>query len=192
MTPAANRRAGVCAAAVAALLVGVVSCGDGDGDREPGPTQTPSVTRTAETTKPTDSPPSEATSVSPTPTATAPEDPAEAEADVREAWQTFFDPQTSVKEKAEVLEDGAQYELMVRGFAQDEHAGKLRATVGSVEFTSPIDAEVTYTLSLDSRSVRPSGPGKSVLQGDTWKLSFQTLCALAKHGTDVPRAAGCE
>jgi len=158
--------------------------------RPPAPADGRTATATAPTgTTATPSP--EETTASPTPTATAPGDPVKAEAEVRKAWTDFFSPGTSVKNKAALVENGWQYELMVRGFAEDKRASRLRAHADSVTFTSATDVRVDYTLLLDGKALRPDGPGTAVLQDGTWKISFRTLCSPAEHGSDVPMAAGC-
>ncbi|MFC4467326.1 hypothetical protein ACFPH6_22825 [Streptomyces xiangluensis] len=170
------------AVAAAALLAVAVSCTDDE--PQPPPTTSASPTTPSRTLPPT-------TSQSPTPTASAPEDPAEAEEEVRDAWARFFSPETSIEDKADVAESGAEYQLMIEAFAKDPRTRLLRVRVDSVTFTSDLHARVGYTLFSVDRKVGPDGPGASVRQDDTWKVSAQTVCSLTKYGKDVPRAPIC-
>lgn len=125
---------------------------------------------------------------SPTTTpASAPEDPAEAEERVRDAWARFFSPKTSIEDKAEVAESGDEYQLMIEAFAKDPKTRVLRVRVDSVTFTSDLQARFGYTLFTGDRNVGPDGPGASVRQDDTWKVSAKTVCSLTKYGKDVPQ-----
>ncbi|USQ86546.1 hypothetical protein NFX46_24280 [Streptomyces phaeoluteigriseus] len=188
MSPA-TRRAACWAAAAALVLVG--SCGSGgDGDDAARTTPAPPPTgSTAPTTAGSTPPP---TAQSPTPTGTAPEDPDGAERDVRAAWAALFDPESSVDDRSEVVEDGPQNALMIENLFADRLGSRLRATVTSVAFTTSQDATVGYTLSRDGGALDPGGPGAAVRQGDTWKVALRTVCALTRHAEDAPRAPSCD
>ncbi|WP_078866259.1 hypothetical protein [Streptomyces sp. NRRL S-1448] len=110
---------------------------------------------------------------------------------MREAWNLFFSPNASVKDKTAAVENGAQYELMIEVWAKAPKAAALRVRIDDVAFTSDLDATVRYTLFSHGRQVGPAGPGKSVRQNSTWKLSFKTVCSLTRYGKDVPQVAVC-
>ncbi|MEU4332825.1 hypothetical protein [Nonomuraea dietziae] len=122
---------------------------------------------------------------------TAPADPAGAEKEIKRVWERFFNPATSVEDKVALVEDGEMNSLMVEAFAKDERSGQIVGRAGTVRFTSPAEAEVTYALFRNSTTVQPFGRGKAVRQDDAWKISFTTMCSLTKYGADVPKAAAC-
>ncbi|MEV6260911.1 hypothetical protein AB0M42_09180 [Streptomyces sp. NPDC051784] len=125
------------------------------------------------------------------PTASAPADPVAAEQGVRDAWERFFAPGSSVEDRTELVENGDQYGLMVEAFAVDPRASQLRPSVAAVEFADGLRATVSYALLSDGRTAATGLTGIAVLQDRKWKLSFATLCSLAEYGDDVPRAAAC-
>ncbi|WP_330308469.1 MULTISPECIES: hypothetical protein [unclassified Streptomyces] len=135
--------------------------------------------------------PKESIISSPVPTAAAPEDPARAEEEIRESWARFFSPESSVEDRADVAENGGQYQLMIEALAKDRKSRLLRVRVDSVTFVSDLRARVGYTLFSDGRKVGPENPGESVRQDDTWKVTEKTVCSLTKYGTDVPQAPTC-
>ncbi|MFD9034564.1 hypothetical protein ACFVZW_26015 [Streptomyces sp. NPDC059567] len=128
-------------------------------------------------------------SASPEPAATAPSDPAAAKAEITENWTTFFDPNTPVAERAELLENGDQLRPALQALLTNDAASQATAKVKTVEFTSPNNANVTYDLLVSGAPAVPDAKGTSVFQDDTWKVSVKTLCGLAQlSGATVP---GC-
>ncbi|MEU1518874.1 hypothetical protein ABZ490_43215 [Streptomyces sp. NPDC005811] len=125
--------------------------------------------------------------------ATAPGDAAAAEQQVRRNWQKFFDPATSTADKQALLENGRTMGPMLRAFAGDQRGGQVAAEVQKVEFTSPTEATVTYTLTLNGATALPNATGKAVHQDGTWKVSVTTLCALVGLSGDASASAvpGC-
>jgi hypothetical protein len=67
---------------------------------------------------------------------------------------------------------------VLQAFAGDSRVGKVKAKVSKVEFTSPTEATVTYTLSLSGQNVLTDATGTSVLQNKVWKVSVKSLCGL--------------
>ncbi|MFC7179253.1 hypothetical protein ACFQMG_06710 [Kitasatospora paranensis] len=124
------------------------------------------------------------------PSGSAPADPAAAKAEITTNWQKFFDPATSIQDKAALLQNGQALSPALQGFAADPRVGQVKAEVKGVEFTSPTTATVTYTLSLQGNVVEPSATGQAVLDGGTWKVSTSTLCGLvAQAGSSA--VPGC-
>jgi len=161
----------------AAALLTVSACG--------GSSSKPSSSATTSTTTAATSTPSPATTTSPTsPTETAtatgsaPADPAAATAQIKQNWETFFDPKTPISDKVKYLQNGQTLAPLLQGFASDPRVGQVSATVSNVAFTSPTTATVTYALSLQGTVVEPNATGKAVLQDGTWKVADATLCGL--------------
>ncbi|MGW0704407.1 hypothetical protein ACWD4G_00225 [Streptomyces sp. NPDC002643] len=166
--PRARGRSTALAAALALFLApALAACGDdsggGGGDATP---PTPSVERT--TSEPAEESPS----------ASGPADTAAAEQEIKKNWKTFFDPKTSTEEKQAVLENGERMGPVLAAFSGDERGGQVEAEVQKVTFTSPTDADVTYTLLLEGATALPDASGTAVEQDGTWKVSVKTLCGL--------------
>ncbi len=153
----------------------LAACGDNDNDGGGG--GSPTATATATVTRP----------------ATAPSDTAAAEQQVRQNWQKFFDPATSTEDKQALLENGRMMGPILQAFGGDQRGGQVAAEVQKVEFTSPTEATVTYTLTLNGATALPNATGKAVLQDGTWKVSVTTLCALVELSGDASASAvpGC-
>ncbi|KAB1973319.1 hypothetical protein F8144_43890 [Streptomyces triticiradicis] len=114
------------------------------------------------------------------PPATAPADPAAAQQEIKQNWEKFFDPAVSAKEKLAVLENGEQMAPVLQGFNGDQRGQQVKADVQKIEFTSPTEANVTYTLLLQGATALPNASGTAVEQNGTWKVSAKTLCALVQ------------
>ncbi len=112
--------------------------------------------------------------------ASAPADRAAAEREIKENWRKFFDPKTSLEDKQALLENGERMAPVLRAFSGDERGGQVQAEVSRVRFTSPTEADVTYTLSLKGAPVLPDASGTAVEQDGTWKVSAKSLCALVQ------------
>ncbi|WP_432094958.1 hypothetical protein [Streptomyces sp. bgisy100] len=164
-----HARAAAWTAAGVLFLGGVaVGCGNGGGgDGEPSPT-TSSAPRT-----------------------TGPSDPQGAEKQIRQNWEKFFDPATSVDEKAKLLQNGEDLRPLLQAFSGDQRGRQVAAQVTKVTFTSPTAADVTYSLTLQGRTALPNASGSSVEQGQVWKVSVKTLCALVSMSGNDVKAPGC-
>ncbi|MEU6272233.1 hypothetical protein ABZ871_07385 [Streptomyces populi] len=114
------------------------------------------------------------------PPATAPADPAAARQEIEQNWEKFFDPSVSTQEKQALLENGDRMAPVLQGFNGDQRGRQVKADVQKVEFTSPTEAEVTYTLTLKGATALPNASGTAVEQNGTWKVSVNTLCALVQ------------
>ncbi|MFJ8113243.1 hypothetical protein [Streptomyces sp. NPDC096132] len=172
---AVGRGTAVAAAFVLVFAPTLAACSDDDGGNgasSPSASATPAPTSAA---------------------ASAPADAAAAEQQVRRNWQKFFDPATSTEDKVAVLENGRMMGPVLQAFGGDQRGGQVAAEVEKVEFTSPTEATVTYTLTLDGATALPNASGKAVLQDGTWKVSVTTLCALVELSGDASASAvpGC-
>ncbi|WP_194915580.1 hypothetical protein [Catenulispora rubra] len=158
--------------AVAALMA-ASACGGGSS--KPSASATGSSSTTSTTSSPSSSP-----STSPTGTASSagPADVAAATAQIKQNWQTFFDPKTTIPNKEKYLENGTVLAPLLQGFAADPRVSQVSAAVTNVAFTSATTATVTYALSLQGTVVEPNATGKAVLQDGTWKVADSTLCGL--------------
>ena len=172
---AAGRGTAFAAALVLILAPVLAACSDSSGGGSASTPPTPSVQKT------TSAP------------ATAPADPAAAKQEISRNWQTFFDPRTPLAQKQKVLENGDRMAPVLKAFSGDKRGGQVQAKVQKIEFTSPTQATVTYTLTLNGATALPNASGTSVQQSGTWKVSVNTLCALVKLSGDASAspAPGC-
>ncbi|WP_405639424.1 hypothetical protein [Streptomyces sp. NBC_00019] len=187
--PATTRREACAMAAILALVL-TSSC-DSGGDGGKGAPQTSRPAATA-SSSPTEAGTSPSVSESAVPTDTAPEDREQAEQGIRDAWQVFFAPDSSLTERSEVVESGDENALMIDNLFRDPLGSKLRADVTSVSYTSDLNADVAYTLTRDGRRLDTRGPGAAVLQDDAWKIALRTVCDLTRHAKDAPEAPSCD
>ncbi|KUO16329.1 hypothetical protein [Streptomyces dysideae] len=169
---AAGRGTALAAALLLFLAPALAACSDDEGGGGDATPPTPTVEQTS-------------------PAATAPADVGVAEQEIRQNWQKFFDPATSLEEKQTVLENGDRMAPVLQAFSGDERGGQVQAKVTKIEFTSPTDADVTYDLTLKGATALPAASGTAVEQDGTWKVSAKTLCALVQlsgNGSPIP---GC-
>ncbi|MGW6913791.1 hypothetical protein ACWGB8_08215 [Kitasatospora sp. NPDC054939] len=177
---------------LAVVLLGTLAgCGDDNGS---GSSSSPSPTATA-TGSPTGTGSPGATSTA-SPTGTAPADLTVAEAEVTGNWEDFFSPETSLADKARLLQNGDQLVPVLQGFGQDPRVSQVQANVTDVAFTSATEATVTYELTLQGTVVEPAATGQAVLDNGVWKVSRSTLCGLvtqagASAGTSPSPLPGC-
>ncbi|WP_369245539.1 hypothetical protein [Streptomyces sp. R41] len=165
---------GAAAVAVLVLAAALTACSDESGGGSTAP-PTPSVQQSS--------------SAQPSPT--APSDPAAAEQEIKQNWEKFFDPAVAQKDKQAVLENGDQMTKVLQSFNGDKRGRQVQAKVEKVEFTSPTDANVTYSLTLKGATALPGASGTAVEQDGTWKVSVKTLCALVQLSGNESPGPGC-
>ncbi|CAL9607448.1 hypothetical protein [Streptomyces sp. Tu 3180] len=170
---AAGRGTAVAAALLLFLSPALAACGDGGGGDGPPPSPTGNRTTSAP--------------------ADAPADRAAAEQEIRQNWEKFFDPGTSLEEKKNLLQNGDLLGPVLEAFSGDERVGQVRAEVTGITFVSPTEADVTFALSLRGATVLPDASGTAVEQDGTWKVSAKSLCALVELSGDgsPPALPGC-
>lgn len=182
------RTAAVGVAAV--LLTATAACGGSSKPSASGTATTTATTATTATSPATTSPTTATTPATGTTGAAAPADPAAATAQIKQNWEAFFDPKTSVSDKEKFLQNGKVLAPLLQGFAADPRVSQVSATVTDVKFTSDTTATVTYSLSLAGTVVEPNATGKAVLEDGTWKVADSTLCGLVAL-TGNTKLPGC-
>lgn len=168
-------------AAAALLLPLATACGDET------PERAPDATTTVVTTPPTVSPTSSPTGA----TTGAPADPAAAREEIEANWELLFDAKATTDEKVRVLEDGEDLRATVAAFSRTANAARISAEVTEVDFTSPTRADVTYDLKLGTATPLGGAKGVAVLEGGTWKVARESLCALMRLNPDAGSVPGC-
>lgn len=169
---AAGRGTALTAALLLVLAPGLAACGDGGGD-SPAPTPTADGTTSAP--------------------ASAPADREAAEREIRQNWEKFFDPQTSLDEKKKLLQNGELLGPVLEALSGDERVGQVQAKVTDVTFASPTEADVKFAVTLKGTTALPDASGVAVEDDGTWKVSVKSLCALVQLSGDgsTPDIPGC-
>jgi hypothetical protein len=106
-------------------------------------------------------------------------DTASAAGAVKQTWTTFFSQSTPIAQKETLLQDGTTtYAPAAQAFASNPMVGEVTADVQNVAFSSPTQANVTYSISLGGQVVENSMAGKAVYQNGKWLVADTTLCGL--------------
>lgn len=170
---AAGRGTALAAALVLVLGPVLTACGDDGGGGESAPPTTPDRTTSAPGTAPANRP--------------------AAEQEIRQNWEKFFSPDTSLNEKKALLENGETMGPVLDAFSGDERVGQVQAQVNDVTFTSATRADVSFSLTLQGATALPDASGTAVEQDGTWKVSVKSLCALVQLSGDgsTPDVPGC-
>jgi ABC-type glycerol-3-phosphate transport system substrate-binding protein len=112
---------------------------------------------------------------------------AAAQAQIKSAYQKFFSGQTSVSDRAAVLQNGSKFESVIQAFASNPLAKNVNVTVSSVTLQGANNAKVVYTVKLGSAGL-PKQAGTAVLQNGTWKVGYASLCKLVALQGSTPSA----
>lgn len=126
------------------------------------------------------------------PTSAAPTtDPVADEAEVRAAYEGFFDGSKPAETKLALLERSSELGEALALAGKDPNATKSSAKVQSVAFISPTEATVTYDILSSGQVVLPGAMGKAVKEDGAWKVSAQTFCQLTALSSGQTTIAGC-
>ncbi len=112
---------------------------------------------------------------------------AAAQAQIKSAYQKFFSGQTSVSDRAAVLQNGSKFKSVIQAFASNPLAKNVNVTVSSVTLQGANNAKVVYTVKLGSAGL-PKQAGTAVLQNGTWKVGYASLCKLVALQGSTPSA----
>ena len=91
------------------------------------------------------------------------------------AFVRFFDGNTPVDTRINLLQDGQQYAQILRAASRVPGAQATSAEVSGVRVNGT-RATVTYSLRIGDRPVLQDQAGTAVLVDDQWKVGDQTLC----------------
>lgn len=126
------------------------------------------------------------------PTSAAPmTDPVADEAEVRAAYEGFFDGSKPPETKLALLERSSELGEALALAGKDPNATKASAKVQGVAFISPTEATVTYDILSSGQVVLPGAMGKAVKEDGAWKVSAQTFCQLTALSAGQTTIAGC-
>jgi len=109
---------------------------------------------------------------------------------IANAFRVFFDSDTSVAQSVAALQHGPAFRTAVAAESKSPNAQRTTAKVTKVTLTSDKVATVTYSIISSGTPVFPNAQGFAVREGDRWKVSAQTFCALLTLEGNAPPA--CE
>jgi hypothetical protein len=112
---------------------------------------------------------------------------AAAKAQIKSAYEKFFSGDSSVSERAAVLQNGSSFKSVIQAFASNPLAKNVRVTVSSVTLQGADKAKVIYTVKLGSAGL-PKQNGTAVRQNGTWKVGYASLCRLVALQGSTPSA----
>jgi ABC-type glycerol-3-phosphate transport system substrate-binding protein len=107
------------------------------------------------------------------------------QAQIRSAYAKFFSGQTSVSDRAAVLENGEKFKPVIQAFASNPLAKNVHVTVSSVTLQGRDKAKVVYTVKLGGAAL-PKQTGTAVRQNGTWKVGDASLCKLVSLQGSTP------
>jgi hypothetical protein len=112
---------------------------------------------------------------------------AAAKAQIKSAYEKFFSGQSSVSERAAVLQNGSRFKPVIQAFASNPLAKQVDVTVSSVTLQGADKAKVIYTVKLGSAGL-PKQNGTAVRQNGAWKVGYASLCRLVALQGSTPSA----
>ena len=112
---------------------------------------------------------------------------AAAKAQIKGAYEKFFAGESSVSERAAVLQNGSRFKPVIQAFASNPLAKNVNVAVSSVTLQGADKAKVVYTVKLGSAGL-PKQTGTAVRENGTWKVGYASLCRLVALQGSTPSA----
>lgn len=112
-------------------------------------------------------------------------DPAKERSAVTSAWETFFAEGTPIAGKVALLQGGEKYRAQIQASVDSGQGKGTTVQVKEVQFNEEADpptADITYDILVNGQVALPNAKGTAVLEGDQWKMSADTYCALIALG----------
>jgi hypothetical protein len=101
-----------------------------------------------------------------------------AEAMIAHNWETFFKATTPVATRVSLLQDGTQFQSILKAQSGHGLAASASAKVTNVGMVSGTQADVTYNILISGSPVLSDQHGVAVLQNGTWKVGVASFCGL--------------
>jgi hypothetical protein len=93
-------------------------------------------------------------------------------------WQAFFNANTPVARRVQLLQNGQVFEPVIKAQAGSTLASAATARVTKVTVVSPTQAKVTYSILVGGTPELKNQAGVAVLQDGTWKVGDASFCGL--------------
>jgi len=159
-----SRLAGICAAA--ALAGTLAACGSS------------SPSSAGSSAPPASSAPASSSPAASSPAASSSVGSAATIAAVTTNWEAFFNAKTSVARRVMLLQDGSQFESVIKSQAGSGLAALATAKVTHVTVNSASQATVNYEILVSGTPELKNQTGTAVLQDGTWKVGVGSFCGL--------------
>ncbi len=114
-----------------------------------------------------------------------------AEAQIKANWTSFFAASTPVPTRVKLLQDGSEFESILKSQSGHGLAASASAKVLSVGMVSASQALVKYDILVGGATALPDQNGAAVLQSGIWKVGVQSFCGLLKLEDLKPLPAAC-
>jgi hypothetical protein len=135
----------------------------------------PSAPSTTSAPPATSAPPSSPATSASTPTSTGG---TAAVAAITTNWEAFFNAKTPTTQRVALLQDGTQFESVIKAQSGSGLAALATAKVTHVVITSPTMATVTYDILVSGTPQLKNQTGVAVNQNGTWKVGVTSFCGL--------------
>lgn len=93
-------------------------------------------------------------------------------------WEAFFNAKTPTSKRVMLLQDGSQFEPVIKSQAGSGLAALATAKVSHVTVTSATQATVIYDILVSGTPELKNEKGVAVLQDGTWKVGVASFCGL--------------
>jgi hypothetical protein len=100
------------------------------------------------------------------------------QAEIEANWAAFFLSSTPIAKRVALLENGSQFEAVIKAQANSPLASSATAKVSKVTLTSPTMANVIYSILLNGAPALTNQKGVAVKQNGVWKVGDSSFCGL--------------
>jgi hypothetical protein len=114
-----------------------------------------------------------------------------AETMIAHNWETFFKATTPVATRVKLLQDGPQFQSVLKAQSGHGLAATASAKVTNVGMVSATQADVTYDILVSGSPVLTSQHGVAVMQNGTWKVGVASFCGLLHLENLKPLPTAC-
>ncbi len=153
----------------AAAGLAVAACGSSGGSSTPQPSSSSTSSSPAA---------SSSAGTSPTTSASSPGAPSSAQAAIEANWAAFFISSTPISRRVALLQNGSQFEPVIKAQAGSALASSATAKVAKVTLVSPTQAKVIYSIFVGGTPALANQTGVAVYQNGVWKVGDASFCGL--------------
>jgi hypothetical protein len=93
-------------------------------------------------------------------------------------WEAFFNAKTPESQRVALLQDGTQFESVIKAQSGTGLAALATAKVTHVTVNSATMATVTYDILISGTPQLKNQTGVAVYQNGTWKVGVASFCGL--------------
>ena len=97
---------------------------------------------------------------------------------IKNNWATFFNAKTPAATRVSLLQNGQDFESVIKAQSGSGLASSVTAKVTKVTVVSPAQANVTYTIYVAGAPELTNRPGTAVRENGIWKVGDASFCGL--------------